>query len=117
MCSRAFPFSAFLRLLSCRLYSRMCAPCSICALNIPNYCYCFLLPVMCSLYLVLNVRPVCPIYFNGQSIHFIWCTPLVSYSSYCRRGFTKFCMVFFVRNAILIFVSLKSFAISFVSFP
>jgi hypothetical protein len=46
---------------------------------------------MCSLYLVLNVRPVCPIYFNGQSIHFIWYTPLFSYSSRCRRGFTKFC--------------------------
>jgi hypothetical protein len=77
----------------------------------------FLIACMCSLYLVLNVRPVWPIYFNGQSIHFIWYTPLFSYSSCCRRGFTKFCMVFLGRNAILIFVSLKSFAISFVSFP
>jgi hypothetical protein len=52
------------------------------------------------LYLVLNVRPVCPIYFNGQFMHLIWYTPLFSYSSR-RRGFTKFCMVFFVRNAVL----------------
>jgi hypothetical protein len=66
------------------------------------------------LYLVLNVRSVCPIYFNGQSMHLIWHTPLFSYSSRCRRGFTKFSMVFFfVRNAILIFVSLKRFAIYF----
>jgi hypothetical protein len=44
VCSGAFPFSVFLRLSSCRLYSRMCAPCLICALNIPSCCYCFLLP-------------------------------------------------------------------------
>jgi hypothetical protein len=77
----------------------------------------FLTACICPLYLVLNVWPICPIYFNGQSMHLIWYTPLSSYSSRCRRGFTKFCMVFFVRNAILIFVSLKRFAIYFVSFP
>jgi hypothetical protein len=69
------------------------------------------------LYLVLNVRPVCPIYFTGQSMHFICYMPLFSYSSRCMRGFTKFCIVLLVQNAILIFVSLKSFAISFVSSP
>jgi hypothetical protein len=39
----------------------------------------FLIVCICSLYLVLNVRPVCPTYFNGQSIHIIWYTPLCSY--------------------------------------
>jgi hypothetical protein len=27
---------------------------------------------MCSLYLMSNVLPVCPMYLSGQSRHFIW---------------------------------------------
>jgi hypothetical protein len=38
-----------------------------------------------SLYLVLNVWPVFPIYFNGQSMHLIWYVPLFSYLSCCMR--------------------------------
>jgi hypothetical protein len=32
----------------------------------------FLMTCTCSLYLVLNVLPVCFVYFNGQSRHFSW---------------------------------------------
>jgi hypothetical protein len=72
---------------------------------------------ICSLYLVLNVQPVCPMYFNGKSIHLTWYTPLCSHLSRCRRGFIRFSTVFLVWNGILIFASLKSSVISFVSFP
>jgi hypothetical protein len=41
----------------------------------------FLIARIYSLYLVLNVRSVCPVYLNGQSRHLIWYTPLCSYSS------------------------------------
>jgi hypothetical protein len=34
--------------------------------------------LICSLYLVLNGRPVCPMYFVGQLMHFIWYTPFLS---------------------------------------
>jgi hypothetical protein len=54
----------------------------------------FLIACVCSLYLVWNVRPVCPIYFSGQSIHLIWYTPLLSYLSICGQGFIRFCIVF-----------------------
>jgi hypothetical protein len=33
----------------------------------PELLLLFLIACICSLYLVLNVRPVCPIYFNGQT--------------------------------------------------
>jgi hypothetical protein len=68
----------------------------------------FLTVSICSWYLVLYVCPVCLIYFNVQSMHLICCTPLFSYSSR-RRGFTKFCMVFLVQNAILMFVFFEKF--------
>jgi hypothetical protein len=73
----------------------------------PELLLLFLIACVCSLYLILNVRPVCPIYFNEQSIHLIWYTPLSSYSSRCGWGFTRFCIVFLVWNVILIFASLK----------
>jgi hypothetical protein len=31
----------------------------------------FIIDCVCSLYLVWNALPVCPIYFSGQSKHFI----------------------------------------------
>jgi hypothetical protein len=40
-----------------------------------------------SLYLMLNVQPVCSIYFNGQSSNFIWYMPLLLYLSLCAWGF------------------------------
>jgi hypothetical protein len=46
----------------------------------------FLMSRMCSLYLVLNDAPVCPIYFKGQLMHFIWYTPLSSYLCYGVRS-------------------------------
>jgi hypothetical protein len=73
--------------------------------------------LICSLYLVLNGRPVCPMYFIGQLMHFIWYTPFLSYLSLCVYGFNMFCMVFFVLNAIFICVSLKSFVSFLVCFP
>jgi hypothetical protein len=68
----------------------------------------FFMSLICSLYLVLNGCPVCPMYFIGQLMHFIWYTPSFSYLSVCVYGFNMFCMVFFVLNAIFIYVSLKS---------
>jgi hypothetical protein len=38
----------------------------------PELLLLFLIACMCFVYLVLNVRPVCPMYFNGQSMHLIW---------------------------------------------
>jgi hypothetical protein len=32
----------------------------------------FWIACICYLYLVWNVRPVCPTYFNGKSMYFIW---------------------------------------------
>jgi hypothetical protein len=46
----------------------------------------FFMSLICSLYLVLNGRPVCPVYFIGQLMHFIWYTP--SMQRYYRRFFT-----------------------------
>jgi hypothetical protein len=36
----------------------------------PELLLLLLMSCICSLYLVLNVLPVCPIYFIGQSMHF-----------------------------------------------
>jgi hypothetical protein len=72
---------------------------------------------MCSLYLVWNVLPVCPMYLSGQSKHFIWYMPLSLYLSFCGCCLTMFCIVFHVLNAIFNLVSLNSFVIFLVSFP
>jgi hypothetical protein len=76
----------------------------------------FLIARMCSLYLIRNVRLVCPMYFSEQSINFILYTPLFSYSSLCEWGFTMFCIVFLVWNATFNCASLKCLAIFFVTF-
>jgi hypothetical protein len=76
----------------------------------------FMIACLCSLYLVWNVRPVCPVYFSGQSIHLIWYMSLFSYLSICGWGFTMFCIVFLVRNA-FIWASLERFEIFFLSLP
>jgi hypothetical protein len=38
----------------------------------PELLLLFLIARICSLHLVCKVRPVCPTYFSGQSMHFIW---------------------------------------------
>jgi hypothetical protein len=53
----------------------------------------FLIVRMRSLYLVWNVRPVCHIYFIGQSIHLVWYKPLFSYLFLCCQSFIRFCVV------------------------
>jgi hypothetical protein len=86
-------------------------------LEYPDLLLLFFMSLICSLYLVLNYRPVCPMYFVRQLMHFIWYTPLFSYLSVYVYGFNMFCMVFFVFNAILICVSLKSCVGFLVYFP
>jgi hypothetical protein len=38
----------------------------------PELLLLFLIACIRSLYLVWNILPVCPMYFSGQSRHFIW---------------------------------------------
>jgi hypothetical protein len=38
----------------------------------PELLLLFLISCICSLYLVCEIRPVCPTYFCGKSMHFIW---------------------------------------------
>jgi hypothetical protein len=64
-----------------------------------------------------NALPVYPMYFNGQSRHFIWYMQHFYYLSRCEYGFIMFCIVFRVLNAIFIDISSKSFVILYVSFP
>jgi hypothetical protein len=52
---------------------------------------------------------VCPMYFNGQSRHFLRYMPNFSCLSVCEYGFIMFCIAFCVLNALLSGVSLKSF--------
>jgi hypothetical protein len=49
----------------------VCLVFNIC-LKYPVLLLLFLIACMCSLYIVWNVRPVCHMYFSGQSRHFIW---------------------------------------------
>jgi hypothetical protein len=41
-------------------------------------------------------------YLYGQSRHFIWCMPFLSYLPVCEYSFTMFCTVFRVLNAIFL---------------
>jgi hypothetical protein len=84
----------------------------------PEFALLLLIAWMCSLYLVLNVLPVWPTYFNGQSRHFIWYIPLLLYLSVCVvLCFNMSLIVFFVWNTTLIYVFLKSLVICLTSFP
>jgi hypothetical protein len=40
-------------------------------LEYPELLLLLFMPLMCSVYLVLHDRPVCPMYSNGQLMHFI----------------------------------------------
>jgi hypothetical protein len=70
---------------------------------------------ICSLYLVWNVLPVCPMYFNGKSRYLICYMPLFSYLSVCEYGFIVLCSVFWMLFCLVF--SFKSFVILFLSFP
>jgi hypothetical protein len=66
-------FSLFFSIVS---YS--CRVSNICWANL-EFCPLFVISVICSLNLVSNVRPVCPMYIFGQSVHCNWYTPLWLY--------------------------------------
>jgi hypothetical protein len=55
---------------------------------------------ICSLYRILNVRPVCPTYLSEYSLHFIW----LYMSIVPSFGYRWFCIVLVVWNAILMLV-------------
>jgi hypothetical protein len=85
-------------------------------LEYPELLLLHLMSRMCSLHLVLNDRPVCPMYFNGQLKHFIWYTPLSSYLSVAVFDLSMLCIAFLVLKAIFMCVFLKSLVIFLVSF-
>jgi hypothetical protein len=66
----------------------------------------FLMAWICSLYLILNILPVCPMYFSGQSRHFICEMPLLPFC--LCMGFNVVCIVFCARRSICICVHWKS---------
>jgi hypothetical protein len=65
----------------CLLWCRICVPCLVCDLRIQSYCYCSWLNVCAPC--IWKVLSVCPMYFSGQSRHFIWYMPLSLYLSFC----------------------------------
>jgi hypothetical protein len=73
----------------------------------------------CSGYLILNVHPVCPVYFILNSRHISWYTPLLSYE-FCGVSFfmtRRFPNVLFLVKAIFLSVPLNNFVMNLVSFP
>jgi hypothetical protein len=67
---------------------------------------------------ILQVRPVCPTYFNGHSLHFNWYTPDFKYTSVICFFYVRcFCIVLLVFKAIPMFVFLNSLDIILVSVP
>jgi hypothetical protein len=66
--SRAFKSLPFLSVLIICIVSVMFSI----WLEYPELLLLFLMFHMCSLYLVLNDQPVCPLYFNEELMHFIW---------------------------------------------
>jgi hypothetical protein len=64
------------------------------------------------------VRPVCPMYFNGHSLHFNWYTPDFKYMSVIWFfGVRCFFIVLLVFKAIPMFVFLNGLDIILVSGP
>jgi hypothetical protein len=87
-------------------------PVSDILLEYPELLLLFLIARICSLYLILKVLPVWPIYFNGQSRHLIWYMPLL-YLSVLMWCLSIFSSVFCVLSC----VSLKILVIHLTSFP
>jgi hypothetical protein len=73
-------------------------------LEYPKLLLLFLIACICSLHLLWNVLPVCPMYFSGQSRHFIWYMPLLLYLSVCEWCFTMLCIVFCIPNVIFFYI-------------
>ena len=74
---------------------------------------------MCSLNLVLNALPVCPVYFILQSGQVSWYTPHFSYVGwgfFCSQ-FKCLLIVLLVEKVTFTLVCLKSFMMNLVSFP
>jgi hypothetical protein len=72
---RCFPFLTVFKTFTVSvILSYVCPMFNIC-FEYPELLLLFLIDCMFSLYLVLNVQSVCPIYINGQSMHLIWYTP------------------------------------------
>jgi hypothetical protein len=60
-------------------------------------CLCYSLFLVYILYIRFwNVRPVCPMYFSGQSIHLIWYTPLLRIYLFAGEALVGFvlCLLF-----------------------
>jgi hypothetical protein len=73
---------------------------------------------VCSSYRVFNVRPVCPMYLSGHSLHFNWYIPLWLYVSVVSSlGFRWFCIALIDLNAIPMLVFLNNCVIVLVSGP
>jgi hypothetical protein len=53
----------------------MCSVSSICW-EYSEFCLFHFIAWTCSVYQSLDVRPVCPTYLCGHSLHFKWCAPL-----------------------------------------
>jgi hypothetical protein len=89
-CSYIYPFSLYgLYPVSC-MFPYVCPVSSMCCAYVDVFLF-YLLTHMCSLFLVLEDCPVCPIYCRGQSMHFRLYMPLLSYlllfGCFCCRFF------------------------------
>jgi hypothetical protein len=121
--------SYFSRVFRCLPFLSVLITCIVCVmlpytypvfntwLEYPGLLLLLLMSCMCSLYLILNDQPVCPLYSNGQLMHFIWYTPLFSYLSLTVLDHSIFCIVFLVLKVIFMCVFLKSLVIFLVSNP
>jgi hypothetical protein len=99
------------------MVSYSCPLSRICCANF-EFSLFVLMTFMCSLYLILNVRPVCPTYFSGHLPHCNWYTPLWLYTSeFSCLCFRRCYIVFVVLYAILRFVFLNKIVIVLVSGP
>jgi hypothetical protein len=75
----------------------------------------------CSIYVDLKDRPVCPLYFNGQSKHIIWYSRCrfcfcFLYLPVCGVGFSM-SIVWCPQNVVFELGSLNSFLICLASLP
>jgi hypothetical protein len=76
----------------------------------------FLIAYICSLYLVWNILPVCPMYFNGQYRHFIRQMSLLLYLSV--RGWFYYVLYCVLRSeCYFICIPFNNLLIFLVSFP
>jgi hypothetical protein len=77
-------------------------------LEYPKLLLLLLIACTCSMYLVWKVPPVHPIYFSGQSRHFISWMPLLLYLT-IHWCFIMFCITFCILNAIFIHEQTKMY--------